>query len=150
MYPGENVVTALEHVGTLGYAPAVRWGRSIGVMAAVFSVVAFACMSASASGATAAPAATAQAVLILQKDTPPNGTPAATTSDTPSVTVTDWSSTADQPLVTLGSGVSNAASQDGLNSGSIQLTNLGVFGGEIQLQSLDLAASTGSRTITLT
>src|SRR5690348_12350195 len=117
-------------------------------MAAVFAVAAFACMSASASGATA-PAATAQAVLILQKDAPPNGTPAATTSDTPSVAVTDWSSTADQPLVTLGSGVSNAASQDGLNSGSIQLTNLAVFGGEIQLQSLDLAASTGSRTITL-
>lgn len=118
-------------------------------MAAVFSVAAFACMGASASGATA-PDATAQAVLILQKDTPPSGTPAATTSDTPSVTVTDWSSSADQPLVTLGSGVSSAASKDGLNSGSIQLTDLALFGGEIQLQSLDLAASTGSRTITLT
>ena len=127
----------------------MRWGRSIGVVAAVFSVAAFACMSASASGVTP-PAATAQAVVIAQPGTPPSGSPAATTSGTPSVTVTDWSSSADQPLVTLGSGVSNAASQDGLNSGSIQLTNLAVFGGEIQLQSLDLAASTGSRTITLT
>ena len=120
-------------------------GRSIRVIAAVLAFAAVAGTSASASGASS-PAATAEAVLI---DPQPQGTPAtgtlpATFPDNPTVTVTDWSSSTDQPLVTLDSGTSTAASAHGISSGAVQLAGISLFGGEIQLQSLNVAASTAT------
>ena len=106
-------------------------------------------MSASAQGATAAPA-TAQAVLIDPQGAPASGTPAADVPDNPTVTVTDWSSSTDQPLVTLGSATSTAASNQDVSSGNVQLADVNVFSGEIQLKSLTVAADTASTSITLT
>ncbi|HEX2587010.1 MAG TPA: C40 family peptidase [Gaiellales bacterium] len=126
----------------------MRLGRSTRVVAAVVAVLAIGGLSAAAQGATTAPA-TAQAVVIAPKDGTATTTPAAVAPGNPSVTVTTWSSSTDQPLVTLDSGTSTATSQSGVNAGSADLSNVSVFGGEIQLQSLTVSASTSTDAVTL-
>jgi hypothetical protein len=126
----------------------VRLGRSTRVVAAVLAILAIGGLSAAAQGATTAPA-TAQAVVIAPKDGTATATPAAVAPGNPSVTVTTWSSSTDQPLVTLDSATSTASSQGGVNEGSAHLSNVSVFGGEIQLQSLSVSASTSTAAITL-
>jgi hypothetical protein len=133
----------------VGYALRVRRGRSIRVIVVVLALFAVVGLAASAQGATT-PAATAQAVLIDPQGAPVSGTPTAEVPDTPTVTVKNWTSSNDQPLVTLDAGTSTAASDHGISSGSVQLTNVSVFGGEIQLQSLNVAASTATNAVDLT
>ncbi|HYW29048.1 MAG TPA: C40 family peptidase [Gaiellales bacterium] len=121
----------------------MKRGRSTQVFAAVLAVMAVGGLSAAAQGATNAPA-TARAVVIAPNGGTVIATPAAVAPGNPSVTVTSWSSSADQPLVTLGSSTTTATSKNGVNAGSAQLTNVSVFGGEIQLQSLNVSASTST------
>jgi cell wall-associated NlpC family hydrolase len=150
MYSGEEVVTALEHFRAVGYAAAVvRRGRSIRVLAIMFALVALGAMAASASGATQ-PTASARAVLILPPEGPAtDATPAAEVPGDASVIVKDWSSSGDQPVVTLADSTSTAASPSGVSSGSVELTGLSLFNGEIQLQTLNVSATTSTAAATL-
>ncbi|HEY0388455.1 MAG TPA: C40 family peptidase [Gaiellales bacterium] len=126
----------------------MRWGRSIRVVAAVLAAGLIGGASASASDATA-PVVTAQAVVIDPKGAPAVGSPAAALPGSPTVTVTDWSSPGDQPMVTLASATGSAASVHGARSGTVELGDLAIFGGEIRLHSLTLAASSAGSTIDL-
>jgi cell wall-associated NlpC family hydrolase len=96
--------------------------------------------SASAADAPAA-AVTVQAVAIITPAGDPISTPAAQSpGDDAEVSVSGWSSSADQPIAQIGQG-SSLASLSPEPSGHVELTDLNLLGGELQLGSFALTAS---------
>ncbi|MDX6550767.1 MAG: peptidoglycan DL-endopeptidase CwlO [Gaiellales bacterium] len=96
--------------------------------------------SASAAGAPAA-AVMVQAVTISMPTGDSISTPAAQTAGGDAgVSVSGWSSSADQPIAQIGQG-SSLASLSPDPSGHVELTDLNLLGGELQLGSFTLTAS---------
>jgi hypothetical protein len=104
--------------------------------------------SASAADAPAAPVMV-QAVTVINPAGDPISTPAAQNpGGEAEVTVSGWSSSADQPIAQIGQ-ASSIASLTPDPSGHVELTELNLLGGELQLGAFTLTASqaAGSPTV---
>jgi cell wall-associated NlpC family hydrolase len=98
-----------------------------------------------AAADTAPPAVSAQGVRIVLPGGDAISMPAAEIPGTAQVSATSWSSSADQPAVQVEAASSDASVTRKGAIGRVQLTGLTLFGGEVTLGSMALAASHSSR-----
>jgi hypothetical protein len=115
-------------------------GRSLLVFAAMLATAGLGGASASADEAPPA-AVTAVAVTILTPAQDAISSPVAQEPGEGQVSLSDWRSTADQPVAKLHEGSLTASSTESVTTGAVALTRLRVFDGELRVRSLDLTVS---------
>src|SRR5204863_5830708 len=96
---------------------------------------------AAAADEAPSPALTVQAVTILWPDGETVSTPAVQVPSGGQSSVNDWSSSADQPAVEAGVASATASSTDSAMTGSVELGELSLFGGEMTLATMSFAVS---------
>ena len=114
-------------------------------------VVAILLMAGLGGGSVAAaddahpPALTVQAVSIIWPDGETVSTPAVQIPGGGQSAVSDWGSSADQPVVGVGTASSTASVTRKAMTGDVQLDGLSLFGGEVTLASMSFATSHSTR-----
>jgi cell wall-associated NlpC family hydrolase len=115
-------------------------GRSLLFVAAMLASAGLGGASVSADEAPAV-TVTVGAVTILTPAQDAISSPVAQVPGEGQVSLRDWRSTADQPVAKLHEGSLTASSTQSMTAGSVALTRLRVFDGELRVRSLDLTVS---------
>jgi cell wall-associated NlpC family hydrolase len=123
----------------------VAWRRFSRVVVAILLMAGLGGGSVAAADDAQPPALTVQAVSIIWPDGDTVSTPSVQIPGGGQSSVSDWGSSADQPVVEAGTVSSSASVTRKAMTGDVQLDELSLFGGEATLASMSFAASHSTR-----